>query len=269
MKKEELKKIEKKDLLTIGLKSVLGNIPFAGSFFNEVVDFIPNIKQKRLNKFTELLIEYFEKNQKESFDNLKTENFADIFQSTLALVLKTQSERKIGYFKDILIKEIELPSSNIHRVEIYLNLISTLSEQEILILSEFRVFNKDYEIKQQNFYNVKNEYTRVRTTSDKTIKYIGRGKMVETFKEAKNYIEINEKYFENLNLIQNHKYHNLLKRDFLFYKQSLFSKGLLVEENQGLVFGGVEPFSKMLITEFGEDFINFIVQSEKTVGNTV
>lgn len=51
-------------------------------------------------------------------------------------------------------------------------------------------------------------------------------------------------------------YYNLTEAKFKFYKQRLFSKGLLIDE--GIDRNGIKGFEMMMITDFCEEFINFI-----------
>ena len=264
-----MKKIDKKEVVLASIKSLFGAVPFVGTGLNELIDFIPNLRQKRLNKFTEILTVYFQEIQEINIENINTENFSDIFQSIIFRVTKTQSEEKLHHFKNILINELVSPTKKINKVELYLDLISSLSEEEVLILSKYSVFNEVYVNNIREFYSIKNEYDSHKNNPTKELKHIGIEKTINSLSKAKEYIDRKKIHFENLDKYQTSEYYNISNRDFLFYKQSLFSKGLLVEQNQGLVFGGVEPFSKMLITEFGEEFILFIMRSKNTVANNV
>lgn len=258
-----MKKIDNKDIVLAGIKSLFGAVPFVGTGLNELIDFIPNLRQKRLNRFTEILTVYFQEIQEINTENINTENFSDIFQSVIYRVTKTQSEEKLHHFKNILINELISPTAKINKVELYLDLISNLSEEEILILSKYSVFNNEYTNRLSEYYKIKNEYDGYKNNPSKELKHIAIGQKINSLSKAKDFIDKNKIYLDNLDKYKTPEYYNLTNRDFLFYKQSLFSKGLLVEQQHGLVFGGVEPFSKMLITEFGEEFIHFIKKSKK------
>ena len=95
-----MKKIDKKEVVLASIKSLFGAVPFVGTGLNELIDFIPNLRQKRLNKFTEILTVYFQEIQEINIENINTENFSDIFQSIIFRVTKTQSEEKLNTRKN-------------------------------------------------------------------------------------------------------------------------------------------------------------------------
>ena len=66
-----------------------------------------------------------------------------------------------------------------------------------------------------------------------------------------------EQYFLSLEERRMAEYYGISKAEFLYYKQSLASKALLIDWGVGAL--DVRPFEIMNITRFGEDFINFIL----------
>jgi len=53
------------------------------------------------------------------------------------------------------------------------------------------------------------------------------------------------------------EYFGINDSEFLYYKQTLYSKGLLIDKGFG-TFGGSTPFLRMWVTDFGQQFLNFI-----------
>jgi hypothetical protein len=124
-------KTNTKEVLQSTVKSLFGAIPYAGTAFNEVFfDYHSRIKQNRLNNFTEILAEYFEQHQDIQIDNIKTEHFADIFETVLKRVVQTKSKSKLKRFRTILINELKNPTEQIELVDLYLDLITTLELQQ-------------------------------------------------------------------------------------------------------------------------------------------
>ena len=56
------------------------------------------------------------------------------------------------------------------------------------------------------------------------------------------------------------EYYDLDERKFMFYKQRLFSKGLLIDNTSNRI--GSLPFRAMGISEFGKEFVKFIQESK-------
>src|SRR5690606_3919762 len=116
-------------------KSIFGAVPFVGSLFDELFfEYNGRIKQKRLNHFIEILADNFTQESDIKIENIQTEDFNDLFESVLRRVVRTKSEWKLNKFKDILINELNSPTKQIELVELYLDLISDLSEEELTIL---------------------------------------------------------------------------------------------------------------------------------------
>jgi hypothetical protein len=71
--------------------------------------------------------------------------------------------------------------------------------------------------------------------------------------------EIRKLEFEirGLNEMRMAHYYNLDEETYLYYKQLLVSKGLLMDSHNGAMIGG-GPYMYMIITEFGKRLIEFI-----------
>jgi len=55
------------------------------------------------------------------------------------------------------------------------------------------------------------------------------------------------------------EYFGIPESEFLYYKQTLYSKGLLIDKGFG-THGGSTPFLRMWVTVFGEQFLRFLTQ---------
>ena len=73
-------KIDKKEIIVSTAKSIFGIVPFGGAALNELFfEYNGRIKQSRLNNFVEILAESFTEDSNIDLDNIKTEDFNDLF----------------------------------------------------------------------------------------------------------------------------------------------------------------------------------------------
>ena len=116
-------------------KIFLSTVPILGAYLNEELFDLPGrIKQNRLNHFTELLTDYItNSNITIDFSKIDKEDFADILESILTRVSKTKSEEKLKRFRDVLFHCLENNIWDIENTERFLDLISTITEYEVLI----------------------------------------------------------------------------------------------------------------------------------------
>lgn len=253
-------KIDKKQILISSAKSVFGAIPYGGALLDELFfEYNGRIKQERFNSFVQILADNFTQDSKIHLENIKTEDFNDLFESVLRRVVQTKSEKKLVRFKDILINEMNCPSDNPELIEHYLDLISILTEIEISILSNHRHFTLEFEDKIDEHNSQKEKLNSIKSLKDKETIVVGESKYqkqldtVQTkYNESKDYINSFSKY-------KTADFYNITENNFMFYKQRLFSKGLLIDNRMNRI--GSTSFQNMGITEFGIEFIDFIKNS--------
>lgn len=257
-----MKKIDKKEILISTAKSIFGEIPFVGTALNELFfEYNGTIKQKRLNTFIEILTEYFSENSEVNIENIKTENFNDIFESVLKRVVTTKSKLKLIRFRDILINELKNPTSETELIEIYLDLITSLSEEELIILYSHKYFDINYEKELEGLNHSKTQFNAVIDRRKKETIIIERSRYEEEYLRLKSRIAELEKKLNPLEKYRTPDFYKLTEEKFFFYKQRLFSKGLLYDNGMNRI--GITPFQMMNITEFGLEFIKFIKESDK------
>lgn len=259
-------KVDKKEIGISVVRSALSAVPYAGQLLNEIFfEYSGRIKQERLNKFTNFLSDFFLENQNINLENLKNEDFSDLLESILRKVVLTKSENKLKRFRDILVNKMLDSKILIENSDIYLDLVHTLSESEINILYHHRIFDSKFH--DEKILNNKNRQELDTLTSDL--------KQEEKTKQngyANNYEHMNHKILELKQLtldyyIDTEKYNKLREASFyslnddkfIFYKQTLYSKGLLID--RGISTYSYIPFKLMGISEFGKEFIQFIIKS--------
>lgn len=260
-----MEKIDKKEIGISALKILISAIPLpcVSQALAEVIDYRGKIKQNRLNKFVELFSEFFYNNPSIELENLKSEDFSDLFESVLKRVVLTKSEEKHKRLRDVLAKQIIKPNTNIDNSEIFLDLISTLSETEISVLYHYSNFNKDLAVTKQNIRNFERNLERAEEELKVEGSLRNRGydnqyssinyeisRIKENLHNERQIIEENQK-------LRGSNFINITEDQLLFYKQRLYSKGLLIDSGIGGI--GIQPFQIMSITQFGRQFINFIV----------
>lgn len=233
--------MESKEILVSATKIIFGNIPFAGPALDEIFfEYRGRLKQERLNKFVELLSEYFEKGQNLDLENLKTEDFSDLFEAVIKRVVQTKSEDKHRHFRDILISQIKNPKKTNSELEIFLDLISSLNETQIIILSEYR----------EKAIRYKEYFSQCRVIEEKNIK---KGAGIDSSSEQLE--KLKEVFFEKENE-RNDFYKKLPENDLLYNKQILISKGLM---NDGIYESPLHsPLSQAEVSEFGLRFLKFL-----------
>lgn len=249
--------MNKKEIAVSTLKSIFGVIPFGGAALDELFfEYNGRLKQKRLNGFVEILVENFTKGAEINLENIKTEDFNDLFESVLRRVVQTKSELKLLRFKDILIKELNCPSENVELIDHYLDLISNLTEEEITILYNHRFFTMKYEEEIDEMNLLKDNLTSLEQQLKKESMIINESKFRKPHDEVKVKYEKKKEYIFSFAKYKKADFYDLSENTFMFYKQRLFSKGLLIDNRMNRI--GNLPFGHMGITEFGIEFIDFI-----------
>ena len=254
----DMQKIDKNEILISTAKSAFSLIPFAGPALTELVfDYNGRIKQNRLNRFIELLSDYFKDNSTDTnIENINTEDFNDLFESIIKKVFTTKSEEKVKRFRDILIKELNNPSEETQLTALYLDLIDTLSEEEIIILEGYSNFNMAYYTRLDGQSKLESELSEL-LEDFKTKEFLKSDENLQfAIKTLQDNIDDFSCLKESLSKFTEARYYNLTESKFKFYKQRLFSKGLLTDE--GIDRIGIKGFEMMMITDFGEEFINFV-----------
>lgn len=254
--------LDKKEVLASAAKSVFGAIPFGGSLLDEVVfEYSTRIKQNRLNNFIEILSYGFNENSGIDLDNIKSEDFLDLFESVLRRVVRTKSESKLRKYKDILIKELRSPSNQIELVELYLDLITDLSEEELTILYHHRHFTLDYEEKIDDMNKLRTHLDTVKHKMEKEWKGNGESRYKRERKELEEKIEAIKVWLSQLSIYRTAEFYALNDNKFMLFKQRLSSKGLLLDNRKNRISG--VTFQNMGITEFGEEFLEFITGNQE------
>lgn len=241
-------------------------IPIFGTIFDEVFfEYGSRIKQNRLNQFTLLLVDYFEKKDVD-VESLKTEEFVDLFDSIIRRVVRTKSEDKLKRYKNILIHQIENPSHSDDLQETFLDLIEQLSEKELVILNFHDIYGTQ-EFQINKLINQKQADIKMREGQLERWKQGGfrenvddiQGDLIRFKATLTSLQETKAKIID----YRNPSTYGVKKSLFLFYKQNLAAKGLIIDIGVGYIAETEhQPFDTVRITDFGRMFLDFI-KSEK------
>jgi len=230
------------------------SIPVLGPVLTEFFEFRGKLKQNRLHAFIELLENYFSNHAGINLENFQTEEFGDLFESVLKRVVLTQSSEKMRMFKDIIVNQIENPLQKVADIEIYLDLVSELSEMEIKILSEYRQFAKKFQPEINHMNHLEHKLSLLEKRIDKSSPSYN-SELAILQAEFRN----KRKELSSLQNVYKPDHFGITQDQFLFYKQRLFSKALLIDTSIGSIGG--KAFKTMAITQFGIQFIDYIISS--------
>lgn len=157
-KNEESKEVAKESLgvlsniLLAALTAVgTGGDPYVAgtsAFLGQFMSLRNKLKVNRVTNFVEELGEYIESIDRDlNWKNVDKNDFGDFFEMLLLKVSNTDSKTKIERFKKLLVNQINEPKS-IDVIQRYLDLVSDLTENEVLILSHIYQFEEKWH--QQN-----------------------------------------------------------------------------------------------------------------------
>jgi hypothetical protein len=260
----ELKIISKETGISI-LKILINRLVPFGNEFNELFfELRGRIQQERLNKFVLSFKEYFEEKGPINEKNMLTEKFVDLFELVINNVIRTSSEEKIKQFCNILINQINNPETNTEDSAIYIDLISTLSEKEINILFYHKYFDEEYSDLYSKIGVIKKNRGELegQLRKEESLNHQGlannSSKIRNEISSLENSIAAFEMKQGELFQFNNSEFYKIDETKYLFYKQRLFAKGLLVELSAGTM--DYTPFYQMQITEFGKEFLNFMME---------
>lgn len=119
----------------------INNIPFIGPAIVEGLNFNTNVKQARFQNFIKELAEFMETAAGKQIDleHIQSTEFIDIFEFVIKKVVETKSNEKLKLFRNILIRNMAVPSIEDQTIS-YLKLIAELSDEQISILRDYELY---------------------------------------------------------------------------------------------------------------------------------
>lgn len=229
------------DDFTAVLQSMFAAAPHGGAALHEVIGTRGNLKASRLAGFAGLLAEAVSQLPGADMSRLTSEEFSDLFESVLLRVAQTKSPQKHTRFRDILARYIQDVELDVSHAEMYLDLICTLSEVEITVLYQHRLFDDQYD-------RDLDQLAQLRAAVPDAEPH---GLVAEPDDE----VEL-ERKIAGIDRRRNASFYMLSHPKFMYCKQALLSRGLLLDSGTGRP--DVAPYELMSITDFGKGFIAFI-----------
>ena len=171
--------------------------------------------------------------------------------------MKRSNQRCFVCNKNILIKELKKPTDNIEYVDLYLDLITTLSEEELIVLFHHKCFDKKYDKELEELSVLETRLNNVIKNRKNERLVIGKSRYQDEIKEIETKRGPIRQKHEELKKYRKAEHYGIDDEKFFFYKQRLYSKGLLYDNGIGRT--KIRPFEMMSITEFGFEFIDFII----------
>lgn len=252
------------------LRAGIGSIPVLGTALLECTfEHRSRVKQNRLNRFIIILSEFLKEQIDRDFDidEVEKEDLGDVFESVLKKVVESKSEKKLIRFRNILLGFISKNNSDIDLIQAYINITSTLSDAQIIILESFAK-NKEGIKKQKKLIqkiegelnqNKVNQSEYRKGVDDGSIKPEGKlgmfqieeAKIQSELKLAKDKLKYMEQYKYS-------EYYGLDRGEFNYYLRDLISKGLLNEIFITQTGSTSLEHTKKEISDFGLQFVSFI-----------
>ena len=277
MRESSLKRIgdiptNKEELREYGLgalKGLIGAIPYAGTFINEVVfETRSRIKQQRLMRFFELISDSLTEDLDGavSLEDLDKGEIGDVFEQICLRVARTSSERKLHAFKAILCSQFVKGRQSGHTHK-FIQITEALSDSQLGILAGARKYFSDKHFKlneeyQQTLAKIKqldeeymrgpimahayapgewgHKYRRKVTTEHERADFLK--KELEAFKDAMKPDML-----------------GVSPEDFVIETQDLVAKGLVVDiSNDTGIFQKGETFT---LTALGTAYVDYVLAS--------
>lgn len=137
--------ITKKEIGIGILKVSISSIPYVGSLINEILfDIRGRIKQERINNLVGILDERVNAIDELNKEIIYSEEFSDLIEKIFIKASQTKSKEKAKLYGDMLLNAfIASDLLTIDKTDFYLDIISNLSTNEIIILKHLLIKYND------------------------------------------------------------------------------------------------------------------------------
>lgn len=241
-------------------KAVLNSIPY-GFIFTEVSEIRSKIKQERLNKFTNQLLNYITNNVSIDFDNTTNNDFGDLFEEVVKNVINKENEDKIIFFRNILINNLLGNNSYDGDESFYIDILNKLNINDLKILKNFDSYYQIINDELQKIRKLQTDLNKLKNNQFNSFDHIDGGGALTTetnsdkIKICIEKLKILVKGFKfNYHLLTNVEG---LDEDILFSSfNKLLSLGLLTKIQN--LSSEIENFEVDVLSKTGESFLKFI-----------
>lgn len=247
------------------LKGLIGAVPFAGTFLNEIAfEARSRLKQDRVNQFIIHFQEFMNDKTEDDLelDEIDKEEFSDIFEEILISVSKTSAQHKIEIFKQILLRQLTAKRTENDLAEKYVNITNGLSNTQFEILHQFSKLSDNLLRNRVQILEMEKALlmTREHLQGEIILSRRGYENSVELFEKRIKYI--NKLLSRKKNAISKtvnpnyHKLYSISHEEFLSEMYSLISKGLMYD--LAISSDMIRPNEFFIITKLGRQFIEFV-----------
>lgn len=260
--------MDKKEIIDSVGKISLKLLGPLGSIMEEMMyGYGSRVRAKRLTNFFEKLKGYLEtKSDTQFIEKLSNEDFYDVFESVIKKASKTRSEYKLNRLRDIVIKQIENPVPDIDKTEIFIELVDQTTEVELKIMMAYQEYYALMGSYNFNLMAADNELSRLAEAlkREKILKDTGKANNYnwtsDRFHDMANRKLKTIKTIDELKKTLDFKAFGIDSSTFVYYKQSLISKGLMYDNGVGK--NDYEPLFLLILTELSGEFMEYLKDAE-------
>ena len=249
------------------VKGILGAIPYAGTFLNEVIfEARSRIKQERVNSFIEEFGVYIEGvSDQFNFESIDSEQIGDVFEEIITSVSKTASNHKRKVFKQILLNQLSSQDIDTDETLRFINITNELTKSQLLILNAFNALSDNvlkYKVQIIELENEKQDiHNQISDIHSKYVESVGDdkrlSKLEERLKVIPRLIKKRRTALKTGKINPNsHKSFGLTREVYIIEVHDLIAKGLLFDF--ALKTQIIDPFVHFGITSLGRSFMNYI-----------
>ncbi len=258
-----MKNEDVKDGALTAFKALVEAIPVIGGSINIFLDHRSKIRQERINRFINILSDYFEKESHLFIDPnyITTEEFGDVFESVLRRIVTTNSQTKLNRFKNILIADV-ISDFKIDYIETFLDLTNSLNDKQIEILLVFSRIPSSIEGYYEQIPQIEREIDSLKVALENERKILNKGyandfsRISESILRKTEVLAKQNKSIAEVVKLRKCEYFDLQESELCILTQDLVGKSLLVDI--GLPILGIRPFQVLAITDFGKSYLEFI-----------
>ena len=267
--KLNMKPAERKEYLISTFKGLVGVIPFAGTFINEVAfEARSRVKQNRVNNFIQEFSEFMDKETEDSvkLDSVNREEFGDIFEELILSVSKTSAKHKIKIFKGILGKQFKGDLSNVDQILRYVQITNSINSLQFRILIAFNSLSDKVLSYKVQILELERELldNRQMLQKEREMSKKGYANNVSTFEkrisDTQRAISSKQKALRDNVNPSDPRIYKISREDFLIEIHDLISKGLVFD--QTITSDLLKPNESYGLTKLGRDYIKYVEESE-------
>lgn len=255
--------LERKEYVLSTFKGLIGAIPFAGTFLNEVAfEARSRIKQERVNGFIEEFSEYMNihSESEADFSSLNVEKIGDIFEEIIISVSKTSAHHKIEVFKKILYKQLKPSKNETDEVLRFINITNDISGIQFKILSTFDSLSDNVLKYRIQILELEDEGKRI-PNEIKNLQEKNNTKQISPLKERLD--KLPKLICKKKNALQrgkvnpnSHRTFNIERNVYITEVQDLIAKGLLFDF--AIRTSLINPYEAFGITKLGRSYLTYI-----------